>query len=522
MKHNYIFSNINEALPALAKEVMKGDEVGSRAGRTKELIHVGVTLTRPQERETINPFRRGSIAAQIAETAWVLAGRDDVDWLSNYLPRAKDFSDDGKTWRGAYGKRIRAWERRDGSGDVIDQLRWLVEHLDADPSSRRAVINLFDPVLDQRPGKDIPCNDWLDFKSRLGYLDLHVALRSNDLIWGWSGINAFEWSVLQEVVATMLGVTPGVLSFSISSLHVYDQHWARAEKIGNVKWTPTCTPSPRFNLQGAPNAAVLEKFDMLDGMLRLWFDIEGKIRNGDPCADDVARFPEPMLRSWLRVLQWWWTGDQVWLHSLRGTQIYLSALNGVQPRPGEQDVPRPGPVVGDFADAVKKTNMSPFSVYVADLHATKHEAYGDSWKRRGEKVGIQANVARKVDRLGKTDDLETAADTAIDLLVYLLKYRWWLFDKGRAGGPVSTSPADRADEVTRVELFLQRLDVQPGWMSSRDYVGELQAAFEALLEDDGGLTVTYVNRLIDLANAYARKEYWAANNAKRSWAGYGE
>jgi hypothetical protein len=45
-------------------------------------------------------------------------------------------------------------------------------------------------------------------------------------------------------------------------------------------------------------------------------------------------------------------------------------------------------------------------------------------------LGIMANIARKIDRLGggATAD-ETSADTAIDLLVYLAKYRWWLTEE---------------------------------------------------------------------------------------------
>ena len=59
----------------------------------------------------------------------------------------------------------------------------------------------------------------------------------------------------------------------------------------------------------------------------------------------------------------------------------------------------------------------------------KHKSYGDSWKKRGETLGILANIARKVDRLGSTDQYETAMDTAVDLLVYLVKYQLFLLDQ---------------------------------------------------------------------------------------------
>jgi thymidylate synthase len=55
------------------------------------------------------PGRNNNVFAQLAETAWVLAGRNDLAFLGHYLPRVADFSDDGRTWRGAYGPRIRRW-----------------------------------------------------------------------------------------------------------------------------------------------------------------------------------------------------------------------------------------------------------------------------------------------------------------------------------------------------------------------------------------------------------------------------
>lgn len=80
-------------------------------------------------------------------------------------------------------------------------------------------------------------------------------------------------------------------------------------------------------------------------------------------------------------------------------------------------------------------NVTAFVASVQALHAQKDGAYGTSWKRRGEVLGILANVARKVDRLerllvvgtGSVGD-ETVADTAIDLFVYCLKYQAYLAD----------------------------------------------------------------------------------------------
>lgn len=68
------------------------------------------------------------------------------------------------------------------------------------------------------------------------------------------------------------------------------------------------------------------------------------------------------------------------------------------------------------------------------LHREKDAAYRDSWKKRGELISIIANVARKVDRLEYVLDGapasrdEAALDTAIDLLIYCIKYQTYLAD----------------------------------------------------------------------------------------------
>lgn len=494
MYQNHEFNDASEALPPMLSELLHmSDEVGSRAGRTKELTHVGITLAHPWRRELLVEYRKPSLAAQIAETAWVLAGRDDISWLVKYLPRAVDFSDDGQTWRAAYGARLRRWPQRNGlTADVVDQLRWVVDLLRRDHGSRQAVMSIWDPVVDTTPGKDIPCNDWLHFLSRLGKLDLHVAVRSNDIIWGWSGINQFEWSALQEVVAGLLGLEVGGLHFSITSLHLYDRHRAKAKKIVDQSWatqTPTRPEdSPRFDA-----SVVRRDLDEFDALLTDWFEVEKAIRHGEDADRAVDLFPEPMLQSWLRVLQWWWTHDRDYLHPIKGTALEVATHFSVQP---DQEDIRNG-----FGGVEVPLQQSEFLQYVIALHNQKHAAYGDSWKRRGEMLSIMANIARKIDRLGQgqTSD-ETQADTAMDLFVYLAKYRAWLEDEGidpqlitgYAEGTLSDTAEYPNEIMGRVE---RELLYQPHPEYSRDHA--VKRLENELRNDFDGLAVLVQNKNIN-------------------------
>lgn len=469
MYTNHIFGNVNEALPALMTHLLAADEVGSRLGeRTLEMTAVGITLTQPWQREIVLPERKASIGAQIAETMWVLAGRTDIGWLSHYLPRAVDFSDDGTTWRAGYGQRLRNYHGK-------DQIAYVVDLLQRSPGSRQAVATIWDPTVDTEPGKDIACNNWLDFLARKGKLDLTVGIRSNDSVWGWSGINAFEWSALLEIVAGMIGHEVGSLHFAVGSFHLYDRHWAKArllsEQGGNFRYSD----SPRFDATG------MDDMSSFDYCAEQWFEAEEQIRTGQAFDYDVDNFPEPMLRSWLLVLQWYWSGDVSFLQPLRHTRLYEACRVSVTP-PGEpqaaavphftmhedgtvlQNVTLPGGFNESWGLGVPG-----FLEHVNALHAEKHAAYGDSWKRRGEYM-IMANIARKVDRLDSGMDTsdETQTDTAIDLMVYLAKYRCWI--NGGTGDPDEVEEVlvglvrsqDRVQPLDLVEDFADLERAEPG------------------------------------------------------------
>lgn len=480
MNRNYICQNASDALPHLLRDLLdEGDEVSSRAGRTMELTHVGITLEKPWQRELLVPHRKPNLAAQIAETMWVLAGRDDMEFLSRYLPRATDFSDDGKSWRAGYGDRIRHAGRRTGAGNV-DQLKYVVDQLKLSPLTRQAVISIWDPVVDTMPGKDIPCNDWITFSNRLGELDMHVGIRSNDAIWGWSGINAFEWSAMLEIVAGLVGVGVGKLHFSTTSFHVYEAHWERAGKMKRCEVTmPTedLKDSPRFGVQ--LSRVSLEKFDE---WTKNWFAIEAMIREDSKYADEaVEAFPEPMLQSWLRVLQWWWSGDARYMEPLLGTRLGDAWRYSVQPsRTGGETKPETMSTGRLIAMLQTLSLRSDFIATACKLHLEKHAAYGDSWKRRGEMLAILPNIARKVDRLGgaETSD-ETSADTAMDLMVYLAKYRTWLTDCGMGDGPSRPDFLYSEDPHWANELLL-KTDDELG----KTFVGDVDtAAVEQVLRD---------------------------------------
>lgn len=428
----YEYRTASEALPAILGDLLQhGAELGSRNGRVKEFLNTQIVLTEPTRREVLSLNRKANVFAQIAETMWVLAGRNDIEWLSAYLPRAKDYSDDGETWRGGYGPRIR------GGHFGFDQVEHVIDLLRADPLSRRAVIAIYDPQTDANPGKDIPCNDFLQFQNRLGELHLAVTVRSNDMMWGWSGINAFEWSTLQEIVASLLGVGVGPLTFNIGSMHLYEQHWAKARTISYEPfWGNTISFNPGRNITTLAG---------VDLVLDQWFEWETRCRVGDVSSSDPEGWPDPLFQSWAHAIAYYWTRDEAWISSLKGTALALAIARTPASVLSEPVQRLTGVRVGQGATGTLSETPRAFYEFVSDLHAKKHASYGDSWKKRGEKLSILANIARKVDRLGVGDEFDSAADTWIDLMVYLTKYSCWINN--------SEATPENVDFLLRVALL---------------------------------------------------------------------
>ncbi|WP_193312748.1 thymidylate synthase [Georgenia subflava] len=288
------FRTIDAAfLGMLARLFADGETVNSRNGATTELAAQTLTIERPTERFLHTPGRNNNPFAAIAETMWVLAGHNDLAYLTPYLKRAPDYSDDGgTTWRAGYGPRLRNW-------NGVDQIAQARSLLHASPNSRRAVMSLFDPERDFQNSADVPCNNWLHFLVRNGHLDLNVVARSTDIWFGFSAINAFEWSVLLEMMARWLQLEVGTLTFFTSSLHLYAQHEDRArELLSRASDTSEYIGKSTFEYDTDWEDAVTAH--------EQWMDLEHRLRAGADLDNLTLPFRDPMLVAYIRAIDIFW------------------------------------------------------------------------------------------------------------------------------------------------------------------------------------------------------------------------
>ena len=237
------YNNATEAFDTLPSVIMdNGVSEETRNGLAYYLPEpVIMTIENPLDRIIINDVRDINPTAVLLETLWVLAGRNDVGFLTKYLKNLADYSDDGYTWRGAYGYR---WMHHFGK----DQIQIAIERLKAYPDDRRTMISMWDATMDLNEGndyKDLPCNFMLKPSIREGKLDLTVFNRSNDLVWGALNVNIVQFTILQEYLAMMVGVPVGSYHLVSDNLHIYE---ATAKKVSGGKTYVAPSTSPLFNI----------------------------------------------------------------------------------------------------------------------------------------------------------------------------------------------------------------------------------------------------------------------------------
>jgi thymidylate synthase len=277
----------------------KGRLVSPRGLGVLEVENVLIHIEKPFQKQLFVPLRGNNPIATMAEVLWVLAGRNDMEYLTYYLPRAIKFSDDGKVWRGGYGPRLRNW-------NGTDQLREVVKILESDPDSRRAVMMIYDPDKDFVNSRDIPCNNQLAITIRDNKLSLKICSRSMDIIWG-STVNIIEWSVLQEILSGILNAEIAVLAYFVSSFHLYTNFSEKAKSL-----LPSKGQGHPYSSQHIPVLMFNEfsSIDDLDAWLDMVMEAEEKIRSGiqHEIPDDSNLLSRQVLTMFL-IQRYLYEGD---------------------------------------------------------------------------------------------------------------------------------------------------------------------------------------------------------------------
>ena len=270
-------------------------------------------ITNPTARWVTIPVRKWNTVLPYAESLWLASGRNDLDLIGHYLKNMKNFSDDGFFLRGGYGPRLRNFNcssedykistpvnQNLPNKETIDQFVFIEKCFKRDINTRQAVINIGDPQKDCfnsemqiKETKDSPCTRILHFMKHPveNKLNLTVYMRSNDILWGASAVNIFNFTFMLEYFAKILNLEAGDYYHLANSFHYYDDYRSKVESIAKA----TDFKDIGFSYSKSFNSLI--EFDKLIVQLS---HKEKQLRIGNSNVD--LELNDDFFNDWLKVI----------------------------------------------------------------------------------------------------------------------------------------------------------------------------------------------------------------------------
>lgn len=222
--HDTLDDLLREVLERLLdeKQVLRASR-----GSFKELFGYCLHLKNPRARLSRSEGK-GKVFSALGELFWYLSEDTRLDFITYYIRRYEKESDDQARVRSGYGDRLFSFRG-------MNQLQNIIRLLTKNPTSRRAVIQLFDATDLERHYVSIPCTCTIQVLARDGYLHMFVSMRSNDAYLGLSH-DIFAFTMLQELIARSVGMEIGEYKHCAGSLHLYKKHFKSASDFLNEGW----------------------------------------------------------------------------------------------------------------------------------------------------------------------------------------------------------------------------------------------------------------------------------------------
>lgn len=206
----------DECIRSTCVDMLMGDYITTDKDKSYEVLYYQTGMTNPLARIMTHEARPLNIVTAVARFVWLIAGNNRVEDIAFYEPKVRGFSDDGLVVPGSdYGQRL--FQPRPG----LDQIQGVIDRLKANPGSRQAAAVVWQPEDAVRNSRDIPCTHGMFFHVRYGELQACVTMRSNHAF-RILPFNLFEFTMLQEMIASEIKVPVGHYTHWAASMHVYD------------------------------------------------------------------------------------------------------------------------------------------------------------------------------------------------------------------------------------------------------------------------------------------------------------
>ena len=201
----------------------EGKKASPRGMLTKELMQETFCIEDPNSSLIYIPGRNFSLVHAIHESFLIFCDDNHVKVAGYFNKNIEQFSDDGETLYGSYGHRVAA------------KMQGVLDKLKEDRDTRQALLTIHRVDDSIVKTKDPPCTITLQFTIRDEKLNMHVYMRSNDIVWG-TPYDVFVFTTIQKVFANTLGIPVGKYYHTATSLHMYERDFEKCrEYIGHCE-----------------------------------------------------------------------------------------------------------------------------------------------------------------------------------------------------------------------------------------------------------------------------------------------
>ena len=186
----------------------------------------------------------------IYELLWFLKGDTNIKYLTDNGVRIwNEWADENGDLGPVYGKQWRSWETADGQ--VIDQIKQVLDLLKNNPDSRRIIVNAWN-VGDLPKMALSPCHCMFQFYVADGKLSCQLYQRSADLFLGVP-FNIASYALLTMMMAQVTGLELGEYVHTFGDAHIYSNHFEQVK----LQLSRDARPYPTMKL----NKDVKDLFD---------------------------------------------------------------------------------------------------------------------------------------------------------------------------------------------------------------------------------------------------------------------
>lgn len=191
----------------------------------------------------ITSLKKTPFKNTIRELLWFLTGSSDVNKLHSkvkhwWTPWQKEDYVIGDM----YGYMIRKYKsyreysqnpyQHDPNNKVynVDQFKNLIDGLINNPHSRRHVISLWNPDLDNMALANCHGTVIQFYVTKDNKLDMYTHQRSMDLMLG-GFVNFTSYAILLHIVAKLTGYESNIMHYSMGDVHIYNNHIQGAKEL---------------------------------------------------------------------------------------------------------------------------------------------------------------------------------------------------------------------------------------------------------------------------------------------------